>query len=364
MKITVFDKHFARQGTLGAATKVDFTEVCNGTGTATVTIPPSRPRVSAALQPGSRLMIESEYGVFSGRVVSRGGSGPGPAEVTLTVADDWRLFTRLLGWPNPTASLNSQTSDYRRYYGSAETILKGAVREAVARSGAPVTVAPDLGRGAVIAGGVALRMHPLADRLFPAVENAGIIATVVQSGSGLLVDVRESETIRRPFSVESGNLVSWEWAEDDPTVTYVVGGGQGEGVARRFMSGVDTSRETSYGERLEAFVDARDAENDTDLQGRIQEALLEGAAVSGLTLQVASTKGSKYGKHYRAGDMVTVKAPGLQISDRLRSANFSWTRESGLQVVPGVGDRTDDPDLMLAKQVKALKKGMTDLKVR
>lgn len=365
MKITVFDKNFKRLGTLGAATRVEFDPIANGAGTATVVIPASRPRVADAIREGARLVIdEPDVISFSGKVIRCAGSGPKGDEVSITAQSNWRLFNNLRAWPVPTAAIGAQGVAYRKYTGTAEKILKDAVRENATRAGLPVTVAPNLDRGNVISGGIQFRFHTLAERLFPLVEDAGLIATVEQVGSGLLVDVREIKNIRRPFTVGSGNLISYEWNTAAPTVTDVVVGGQGEGEARTLLAKGDATRRNLYGDRIEGFVDARDSDDPTELQTRMNETLLEGAPKSGLSLEVANTAGFTYGKHYQVGDRVTVKAGPLEIQEILRNVRFSWTRENGMTITPAVGERTDDPDLVLAKRVKALSNDLTNLKVR
>ena len=357
MKVTVYDKAYQRKGTLGAPTSIDFDLIDNVAGTATVTVPAHRPRVDKALEDGARLIIETESGTFSGKVIKRAGSGPQGGAVTLTVESDLRILTRLLGLPVPG-------QDYRKYTGTAEKILKDAVRDAVARGSEPITIAPNLGRGDVIAGGVSLRYHPLADRLLPAVAMAGLSVEVWQDGeNGLVVDVRERKVIRRKFSTASGNLVSWEWSDSNPTATDIYGGGDGEGAARRIKRRTDVALEARYGDRIEAFVDARDVDNDADLLARIDEAMIEAQPKSGLSLEIANTKGHAYGRHYRVGDTVTVDTGISLVTDTLRHARFTWTYEAGLVITPGVGERTDDPDTNLARLIKKLRQGMTDLRV-
>lgn len=365
MRIIVYDKAFTRKGSLGAPTSVEVDLIANGVGSATVVIPSHRPRVSDALADGARLVID-EPGVFkmSGPVVKRGGAGPNDESVTLTIEDDARLLTRILGWPAPTQPIGSQGLAYAKYTGTAETIFKNVTRANALRAGLPVTVAPDLLRGATIPGGLQFRFHPLADRLFPAVEQAGLVVSVMQEGAGLVVDVRVPKVVRRPFSVASGNLVAWSWSDANPTVTSVVAGGQGEGALRTALQSTDTARQAQYGDRIEQFIDARDTDEPAELSGRMAEALAEGAAKSGLDLTINNTKGFAYGAHYAVGDTVTVKAGPLEVTDILRTVHISFTRENGLVVTPAIGDRSDDPDLTLGKLVRRIRQDIRNLKVR
>lgn len=365
MQVMVYDKTYKRRGLLGAPTKIDFDIINNAVSTATIEIPAHRPRVQDALADGARVVIE-EPGVesFSGKVVKRGGAGPQEGSVTLTVESDWRLLTRLLGWPVPSKPIAQQGTAYRKYTGTAEDIAKDVIREAVTRTGEQVTVAPSQGRGSVIPGGIQFRFHPLVDRLFPAIEQAGLSLTVVQDGeNGLLVDVREPTTVRKPFSAAAGTLVDWEWSEANPTATAAIVGGQGVGELRTLKEKRSTALEARYADKVEVFIDARDTDDATELDTRINETLMEGAPTSGLTLTLANSRSARYGKHYRVGDLVTINTGILNVTDTLRRAQFSWTRETGLVITPEVGERTDDPDTQLAKRVRKLWQGLTNLKV-
>lgn len=361
----VYNKNYQRRGLLGAPSSVEFTIVNNAVSLAEVTIPLDRPRVNDAMADGARMVIDVPgMETFSGKIIQRSGRGFVDRSVTLTVESDFRLFKRLLGWPVPNQPIASQGVAYRKYTGSAEKILKDAVREAVTRTGELVTVAPNLNRGATIAGGIQFRFHPLADRLFPAIEQAGLSVSVVQDGeNGLVVDVREPIVVRKPFSAEAGNLIDWDWSSSNPTATSVVVGGQGEGELRTLKERKLPALIAQYGDHVEAFVDARDSDDPVELEARMDEMLAEGAPKNGLALTLANTKSALYGTHYRVGDKVTVQAGTMDITDTLQSAKFSWTRDNGLVVTPEVGERTDDPDLQLAKKVRKLSQDITDLKV-
>lgn len=365
MEVMVYDKAYKRKGSLGVPSVVEFTLLNNAVSVATVTVPANGRRVQDAMADGARLVITVPgMETFSGKVVQRSGRGPVERAVVLTVESDWRLFRRLLGWPVPSAPIGSQGTAYAKYTGSAEKIVKDVVRAAALRVGEPIVVAPNLDRGAVISGGLQFRFHPLADRLFPAIEQAGLSVTVVQDGeNGLIVDVREPITVRKPFSAEAGNLIDWEWSSANPAATSVVVGGQGVGEARTLKEKKLTALIAQYGDNVEAFVDARDSDDPVELTARMEETLAEGAPKNGLALTLANTRSAQYGTHYRVGDKVTVEAGAIHVTDTLQSAKFSWTRDNGLVITPEVGQRTDDPDLNLAKQVKKLRQDITDLKV-
>lgn len=489
LKITVYNKLFQRRGWLSAPEKVTVTLGFNVVGSASVTFRADHPRAGDVLAEGARLVIDYDglpQPLISGPVRSASGEGPeGQSTVTVTVEDDLRLLWRVLGWQVPGSPITNQTAaEYKTYTGNAETILKNAVTDnAVNRLGLPVTVAPNLGRGNTIAGGVKFRMHPLAERLFPAVEQAGLGVRCYQSGLGLVVDVYQPQTYPKILSEASGTVRSWSWAKDGPTATSVVGGGGYEARDRIFASTTDTALQSLYRDVIEVFMDARDAGEEVDdidrdikdlreeladakidvrkkqaernkaltelramtrtkinaenvksladagtnatfktkaakdytdavadltkaetdynkaqteldaalqhqattqdsldimvldtrpmaidrqrvaLQERGSELLLESRPKSGLALELSETPYFRYGT-VQVGDRVTIQTGGLTLTDVIRSATITWDRDNGLVVTPGVGERQDDPDTKLAKAIRSLWRGLTNVKVR
>lgn len=369
LKITIYDKNFQRKGWLGSAESVTATPVFNMVGQAEVTFPADHNRAADILTDGARLVIEYEglsLPLMTGPVRSAKGSGPaGQSSITVTIEDDLRLLWRVLGWQVPTTAIGAQgTAEYRTYTGNAETIVKNMVTEqAINRLGLPVTVAPNLNRGAVIPGGVKVRMHPLADRLFPAVEQAGLGVRCYQSGAGLVVDVYEPRTYNKVLSEAAGTLASWSWAATGPKVTRVVGGGQGEGTARVFRSAIDTTLEAQYGDVVEAFADARNGETTAEVDQSNTEVLFEGKPTSGFSVELSETPYFRYGT-VQVGDRVTIQAGGLERADILRSASVTWNRQDGLTVSPKVGEINDSTSSDMKRAIKTLWQGLTNLKVR
>lgn len=370
LRITVYNKQFARRGWLGNPESVTVTTGFNVVGSAEVTFSADHPRAADILAEGARLVIELEgltYPLISGPVRAVKGSGPNAQSMlTVTVEDDLRLLWRVLGWQVPTSAIGSQGgAEYRTYTGNAETIVKNMVTEqAKTRLGLPLTVAPNLNRGATIPGGVKIRMHPLADRLFPAVEQAGLGVRCYQSGAGLILDVYEPRTYPRKISEQAGTLRSWEFSSAAPTATRVVGGGAGEGTARTFRTATNASLETLYGDVVEVFADARNGDTIDELNQSNAETLFEARPTSGLSVELSETPHFRYGVAVAVGDRVTIQAGGTEITDILRAVTISWDRAGGLAVKPAVGKVENSADAKYAKAIKALWKGLTNQKTR
>ena len=369
LRITVYSKDFQRKGWLGNPESVTATVVFPFGGEAQVTFPSDHPRAADILTEGARMVIEYPglaLPLITGPVTEVEGEGPeGQSTVTVTVKDDSSILTETLGWQVPTAAISAQnTAEYRTYTGNAETVVKTMVTEqAITRLGRPLTVAPNLNRGAVIPGGVKIRMHPLAERLFPAVEQAGLGVRVYQSGAGLVLDVYEPRTYSKVISEAAGTLRSWKWNRTNPTATHVVGGGKGEGTARTFRTATDSALATQYGRKIEVFADARNGETTAELDQSNSEVLFEGKPKSGLELELSETPYFRYGTVI-VGDRVTIRAGALEIQDVLRSATITWTRADGLKVQPVVGKTENSSDAKTANAIRTLWRGLTNLKVR
>lgn len=353
-KLTIYDKAFKRLGWLGDALEVHPTPRHNIMGSLDFSVASNNAKLPLMLQPGARMTCHylGEQ-IISGPVRLRGGKGPSSQGiVTLSVDDDFRLLNRLAGWPVPENALSNQNLEYCTITGPAETVAKSFISRNMGRLGQPITVAPDLGRGQTIT--VTSRFHPLFDRLFPAVETAGIGVSVVQSGAGLLVDCYVPKTYPRVLSEESGVVTEWSWSNAAPDATRGVIGGGGKGIARTFQAFSNTTRESAWGDVIEMFLDARDTTDPTIYTSRANQKLAETGEKSGLMVKFSETENFRYGTGgVERGDLVTLAVgPGLVITDTLREAAMSWTRANGLQIQPQVGDVTNSTDLVMGRAVR------------
>ncbi|WP_205754255.1 MULTISPECIES: hypothetical protein [Arthrobacter] len=331
--------------------------------TATFDIDADHLRAADLMEPGARVKIyrHGEY-QMSGPVRLVGGDFSQAAKLTFSVEDDFRILNNWLAWPKPTAPLTGQDVEYRTITGPAETVVKTVMAEAAARLGFPLTVAPSLGRGA--SGTYTFRFHPAYDRLFPAVDQAGIGVTVRQEGAGLLLDCYTPRVYAHHLSAESGTLIGGTYSLAAPNATRVVVGGQGEGVAREFKGFSDGARESDWTDIIEVFQDARDSSVGDVYATRAAETLADGAALAGLSLELSETKHFRYGgSGLRVGDWVTANIRGQLYTDVLREAQLSWDK-GGDKATPVIGERKDDSDAKLAKSIRALKRDNTDRMTR
>jgi hypothetical protein len=366
--IEIYDNNFNLQCFIGDPISVTATPRHNQKSTAVFTVPSSHHRLPELTAEGARCVLRY-YGEFlmSGVINMRSGTGPGiNGTIDIYLDGDFRILDNVLGWVVPSAVISQQnSSEYYVIAGNAESVVKDLVtNNVISRLGMPVVCANNQNRGAVIPGGVKARFQTLRDLLLPAVENAGLGITFSQEGSQIVCDVYVPRTSPRVLSESGGMITDWRWSDANPTATRVVVAGQGDGTARVFRSLADTTAEAAYGDMVEVFRDARDADNTTLLDARAQETLDEGKAKFGFSLTLAETATFRYGgTGVHVGDRVTVQLGFATRTDILREATISWTRDNGVEVTPLVGEIQDNPDRTLGNFLRSLRKGISDLKV-
>lgn len=366
-RISVYDKDRVFQGQIGNPSALSVTVRHNLISTLTMTVPLGHKELPKLMADGARLRVsfKGEF-LMSGPIVADELETDGKSgSYTVSVEDDKRILWDIAGWQVPGSPIGSQgTAEYRTYTGDAETIIKTAVSEnGVSRLAIPgLMVAPNLNRGAVIPGGVALRMHPLADRMFPALEEAGIGVTVEQQGTALVFDVYEPVTHPRTLSTAGRTLKQVKMTRTRPKASRVIIGGQGEGTARTFRYLTDTARETQYGMRAETFQDARDDGGAEVMDARGQETLTEQGPKNGVSLTLAGSGIFKYGPGgFHVGDRVPVKVTeGITITEVIRECTLKWVSRDYASVEPAIGELTDRPERVTAQRLAAVARAQRD----
>jgi hypothetical protein len=364
--IRVYDKNFNFKAFIGNPISLTVTPRFNEIGTASFTVETDHHATPALLATGARVVIRLRGDfLMSGKVVRREAQGPAiDGTVTVFIKDDFRMLSQVLGYPLPANAVTAQTSEFGVYTGNAETVVKNMVRDNIVnRLGLPVTIAPDLFRGSAVSA-IKTRFNPLFEKLFPAVEQAGIGVTFRQSGTSIICDVYVPPVYPRTLSEDNGIITGWSWSDDDPTATHLVAGGTGDGVARLFREATDTGLRTANNDVIEMFHDARDGDTGTLLQARAQDALKEGVSKSGFSVTLSDSEHFRYGMGgLVVGAQVTVAIGVATRTDILREVTMTWSRDDGLITVPSVGTLTDSTDRNIANFLARLKKGVTELKV-
>lgn len=367
-RIEIYSKTFGFECLIGDPIELTVTPRHNQISTAVFTVDADHRRLPQLLADGARAVVSYHGEVLvSGPISSRQGAGPTiGGTITLFVDGDFRIMDNVLAWPVPGSAIGSQSgAEYYTATGGAEFIVKDLVtKNAITRLGMPLTCAGDLSRGATIPGGIKARFQSLRDVLLPAVETAGLGITFKQDNDHIVCDVYAPITYPVILSERAGMITDWSWASANPTATRVVTGGPGDATARVFRSVSDVTLEADFGDIVEVFRDARDADNTTLQDARGTETLTEGSPKYGFSLTLAETDTFRYGgSGVHVGDIVTVDLGFATRTDVLREATLTWNRTDGVVVTPKVGDIQNNPDRALGDFLRKLRKGITDLKV-
>lgn len=260
-RVTVYDKNRVFRCQIGDPISLEVNPRHNLVGTLTMRVGLDHPKAGELLADGARIVCEYKGGhLLSGPITEAVIEGPTVnGSLTVTVEDDFRVLSEILGWPSPINPISDQ--DSREFFtssGHAEAVVKDLVqRNGVDRLHIPgLVVAPNQDRGAVIPGGVLVRMEALADKLFPAVDAAGIGVSVRQIGTNLVLDVYEPSTYPRPLTEAGRTIKSFKWTRTRPVLTRQVVGGAGEGRDRYFRTVVDGVMESRFNAVAEGFTDA------------------------------------------------------------------------------------------------------------
>lgn len=375
LRFTIYDRTYKRLGWVNNPRMADVTINHNLPSVCTFALDEDHRWAQALATPGARVVVEytgldDPEPLMSGVVSTKGERDGQVGTVTFSVKDDKSLWWELLGWvkPNGTRAQQGDDDSYYRISGTAEYVAKTLVTANMGHVNLPLTVAPNGARGSNVK--ATLRMHPLADRILPAVDHAGIGLDAYQDGAGIRVDVYQpTDRSGRPALTEASGIVqSGTWSATPPTVTRVVVAGPGEGRARKFVTVIDAAAEAQWGVSIEQVRDARDVE-DTDpnmedtLIARGQEMLDEGAAQYALTATLSETPAFRYGVAYGLGDILPVQLTGAPvITERVRTINFSLTPDDGFVITPHIGV-DDSIEHVNAKYLARLAAGVRDLKV-
>lgn len=363
----VYDKNFALRGTVGNPIFVTIIPKHMMPGMTTISMPADQPRVADLIQPGARMWFrdwKTDDHLMSGWVARYRVKGPQKrATIDFDIIDDFVILQRILGWVDPTEPINNQDEAGTNWTmtGPAETVLKAALQaNGVDRLGLPISIPATAGLGATVKG--KLRFQTLYDRLIPVEDGAGIINAGIGIGvrqnpaePGLILDVWEPRSVTQTLTEQSGVVREWGVTHDNATMTRGVAGGQGEGTLRLLREKVDTALEAAFGWKFEAFRDARDTDDPTEMYARIDETLAENAAKSGMTVELSETGSfmARPGKLW-IGDQVTMELAGIEVTERLQEVTLSWTASGGRVSRSRVGDRSDDPDRKLAQIIRSI----------
>jgi len=339
--------------------------LCNVPSSAEFILPESHRALPSATTDGARCGVWFR-GVerFRGTIIETPGFGP-VGETTVRVESDLRKLYHWQGWPVPTGAIGAQVDKARVYSGSVETVFKTALGHAFTRLGVPWSVTASGGLGFTTR--VDFRFDYLADKLLPLLDLVPLVVTL-EYGPGPLdvtVDVKVPHTVAGTLTVQTGVVDNYDFNRRAPGVTRMVIGGAGEGADREFDLVIDTAREMAWNDIIEGFADASSAEAGADLSVDAVEPLAEGAPTAMLSSALVETDRLVYGKHYVEGDLLHIKVGPIDSVQQIRGVSVTDNADEGEVVTPYFGDvDEDDTDVVLARQVSKLARGLRETRRR
>lgn len=365
-RIGIYDKDLQWVRPLGVYKKLTPTKRHNRVSGLELTMKASASENADLATEGARLVVAfRDRGLMSGPIMDVSGEGPGAQnEMVFTMENDFRILHNYLGYQNPEGTLAQQNlaEDYT-ITGPAETVVKTLVTKNItARAPYPVVCAPDLGRGDVIT--VSVRMDYLADKLFPAVTDAGIGVDVRQINGQLVVDCYEPRAYPNKLTEGSRVIRKWKFNRAHPTATDAVIGSDGEGVARDFYGYANAALRALYRDRIEVFGDAKFTAGTDAFLDAGNELLASGAPKAGVDIELAETGTFRYGVPGgpEVGDLLTAKFGGnITLTDFMTEVAMEHTPGSGLKITSTIG-RKDSPEEQVVQAITALAKGLRKLK--
>lgn len=251
----------------------------------------------------------------------------------ITGADDTLVLQDRLAYPQPSnADVSTQNTDYDNRTGAAETVMKAYI-DANLVSGPSVravtglSVATDEARGESVVGSA--RFTNFQELMYNLAQSSGLGYKITQENTGLVFDVYEpvdrSATIS--LDVDNGRLSSSEYAYVAPKLTRAIVGGAGAADERLFDESTTTesvTAETTWGRRIEAFVDERGADLVSELEQAGKEALVDEGKTRVTMAVTPSDNGTMlYGQDWNLGDKITVVADTVQAQAVVYEVGFS-----------------------------------------
>lgn len=325
------------------------------------------PDVIDQFQPGNRAVIMVDGEVFtSGPIEKPGGyewavgGEEEPGTITINFAGDESSIAGRLTYPNPAQTATTQTSAYYEATANAETVIRNLVNLNCGPGALATRRIPNLIMGDVAGVGSSVVVKTRFESVTEvsralAISGGGLGFRTRQVGTDIVFSVYAPEDksgIAR-FSRGLGNLISVKYEISKPTATTVIVGGEGEAEVRTIVERTNSGEEGDWG-RVEQWVNSSSQDAGS---GGLDQAGDEALAANGEEVQLATvtidTGDVRYGKHYGLGDLATVEVyEGVELTETVRSAHFTYTPEEGKQISILVGSQeaTRDPEWLRITQ--------------
>ncbi|MGI5196588.1 siphovirus ReqiPepy6 Gp37-like family protein [Streptomyces sp. CA-288835] len=342
----------------------------------------AHPYVMAQLQPGNRLVVVRDGGIWTGgpmeipQAFSWGIGGEGeapPGKVTVSFSDDLARPAGHLTWPNPAAAWSAQPETaYQLTSTNAETILRTLVNLNCGPGALVARRIPNLALGPVAGVGTTVSVQTRLERLLDvcrrvAIDGGGLGFRTRQTATQIEFEVYAPQdlTATARFSEGLGNLRAVTYKRTAPTVTHALVTASDQAFPRTYLEVADTAASAAWW-RVEQLVDSSAVD---DLNGELTQdgkaVLAEGAAPVELATVTVDTEDLRAGVDFGLGDRVTVALPtGVEVADVVRSIHLQATPGSGEYVTSLVGSPEATTDPQMVRLVRELGRRLGRLEAR
>lgn len=329
----------------------------------------------ALRQPGAGLIVTGPGGVvISGPMVeSTIDTNTEDPEGTWTIigVSDMHVLMDALAWGDPTTyDLTAQKTSNDTQTAAGETLIYSYISRnigptAVAdRKNTRLTLATDLGRGAVQQ--KSPRFKNLLELVQEICAGTNLMVDIVQIGTNLEVRVTERQDLSSVIRMDVANdqLSTVKYTYSAPGATHAIVAGQGEGIERTMIMRTTTdslAASTAFGRRIERFIDQRQTDNLTELQGAADDSLSgDGKTITAFEITPNSNLNLVYGVDWVVGAKVTVVIQGQETIANVSEVPISISSEgvfvgatvgnpSGFSWEATVDSKTQDLETRLAQ---------------
>jgi hypothetical protein len=261
--------------------------------------------------------------------------------------DDTVILDERLAYPTPsTADVAAQTSEYDTRSGIASTIIYAFVNANIgpsaptARKITNLTLTADTGMGSTVAASARFESLGQIVRKLAQIDRLGF--DINQVGTNLVFTVYQPQDLSASIRMDINNnrLLSSDYGYTAPQVTRAIVAGQGDGVARTFVevtTSGSTSAESTWGRRIEQFVDGRSTNNTSELTNAGTSVLNEtGQTITALSVTPTDMDSMRYQVDWNLGDTISVVVGSDTVTQVVQEVGIS-VESDGVRLLATVG---------------------------
>lgn len=165
--------------------------------------------------------------------------------------------------------------------------------------------------------------------------------------------VDRTETIK--FSLDLNNTRDFTDKRSNPPYNHVyVLGGDNFGLSRTIIAGEDSAAIALVGRRISIIIDKRGVTDLSELEQELAEALALAVTTRTVDIEPLPVYNIEYGIDYDLGDLITFVVDGDDFVDLIREVHISITPESGLTVIPVIGEAGSSNTSFAAQHIDAI----------